>query len=108
MSISTCKLDVRAEDFLSAVMSLDAAQRSGRGVQLSFRDGQLELRRGITSVRVPAAGSWPATAIVHVSFVKDVLRRRKAFPQTFSICGTDDMLHLSHYRIPCKWENSSS
>ena len=50
---------------------------------MSFHEGALDFARGVTTVRVPASGVWSRTALVPVDLVKDLLRRRKALPETF-------------------------
>ena len=103
MSDDECRVDVKAEDVVSALEALKAAQRRGKDICVSFHEGSLEFTRGVTTVRVPASGVWPRTALLHVDLVKDLLRRRKALPETFVLSGGQSMLHFSHYSIPCRW-----
>jgi hypothetical protein len=106
MSNDECRVDVRAEEVIGAVQALKAAQPRGKDICVSFHQGSLELARGVTTVRVPAAGIWSRTALVSVDLVKDLLRRRKALPETFVLSGGRSMLHFSHYSIPCRWVDS--
>ena len=103
MSDDGCRVDVKAEDVVGALVALKAAQRRGKDIRVSFHDGFLAFTRGVTTVRVPASGVWPRTALVHVDLVKDLLRLRKALPETFVLSGGESMLHFSHYSIPCRW-----
>ena len=107
MTAHPCRVEVKAEDLLLALRSLNAAQRAGKSVRVSFHNGELELVRAATAVRVPAAGTWPLTAIVRVELVRDLLRRQKALPETLVVCGSDTMLHVSHYAIPCSWDTEA-
>jgi hypothetical protein len=97
-----CRVEVNAEDVIAALQALKVAAR-GRHLFVSFHEGSLEFARGVTTVRVPAAGSWTRPALVSADLVKELLRRRKALPETFVLCGSQSMLHFSHYSIPCRW-----
>ena len=97
------RLQFRSTDFVAALAALSAAQKHGRVVRISFDQGELELARGATSVRLSAHGTWPATATVGTRFVKDLLRRRKALPELLVLSGSDSHLHFSHYAVPCSW-----
>jgi hypothetical protein len=106
VSYAECRVELKAEHLVGALQALKAAQRSGTDICVSFHDGSLEFARGVTAVRVPAAGIWPRAAMVRVSLVKELLRRRKALPDTFVLSGSQSMLHFSHYSIPCRWMDS--
>ena len=103
MPTSRGRLEFRSTDFVAALAALSAAQKYGRVVTLSFNQGELELARGATSVRLSAHGAWPDTAAVGTKFVKDLLRRRKALPELLVLSGSDSHLHFSHYAVPCSW-----
>jgi hypothetical protein len=106
MSHDECRVDVKAEDLVGALQALKAAQTRGKDICVSFREGALEFARGVTTVRVPASGNWSRTALVSVDLVKELVRRRKALPETFVLSGGQSMLHFSHYSIPCRWVDS--
>lgn len=103
MPTSRGRLEFRSTDFVAALAALSAAQKHGRVVSLSFNQGELELVRGATSVRLSAHGTWPTTATVGTKFVKDLLRRRKALPELLVLSGSDSHVHFSHYAVPCAW-----
>ena len=103
MSDEECRVHVKAEDVVGALRALKAARTRGRDICVSFHEGSLEFARGVTTVRVPAVGIWSRAALVPVDLVKDLLRRRKALPETFVLSGGQSMLHFSHYSIPCRW-----
>ena len=101
------RLEFRSSDLVSALAALTAAQKHGRTIHLSFTDGELQLSRGVTTVRVPAHGSWPAGASVGTQFVKDLLRRRKVLPEVMVLHASESHLHFSHYSVPCSWVPTS-
>lgn len=101
-----CHVEVRTIDLVDALHALEAAQRGGT-VRISFRDGNLELARSRALVRVPAAGSWPLTAVVPNGLVSELLARHGGFPQRFIVSGSSSMLHFSHFSIRCLWAGAT-
>jgi hypothetical protein len=106
MSNGECRVEVKAEDVIGALQALKAAQTRGREICVSFHGDALEFARGVTTVRVPASGVCSRTALVSVDLVRELLRRRKALPETFVLSGGQSMLHFSHYSIACRWVDS--
>lgn len=99
------RLECRREDFVRALQLLKAAQRTGASLVITLIEGELELRRAATCVRIPARGSWPGTATVSALVVRELWARRKALPDPVIIDGTTTHLGVGAYALPCSWSD---
>ena len=103
MSQRLRSIEVRATELVSALTLLAAAQKAGHKLKLTFRNDELEFRRGATTVHIAASGSWPGAATTASAIVRDLLKRRKAFPEVVELIATDTAVHFSHFVAPCIW-----
>jgi hypothetical protein len=103
VSREVCRVEAKAVDFTEALQMLEVAQGAG-SIRISYRDGQLELSRSQTSVRIPVEGKWPFAARVDGKFATELLCRQAALPSTFVVSASDTRLHFGDYSIRCRWE----
>ena len=101
------RLSIRSSDLVVALTALKAAQKYGKAVELSVRDGELCIRRGVSSVRLPVTGSWTGTALVSGEVLRGLWTRRKAFPEVFTLLATEARLHFSHFEARASWRDDA-
>lgn len=98
------RVQVRSADLWAALGYLAAAPKRSRTVRVSFRDGELELVRGLSEARIPAVGDWSGEATVNAQFVNLRLLRND-YPDAVIIEGTPLRINVgSSYSISCTWE----
>jgi hypothetical protein len=90
-------------ELLEGLRAMAAAQKRGHLI-VSYDSDSLCLARGVTTVRIPASGTWPLVATVSPTFVRDIRAMAKLLSDPVVLEGTRSMLHISHYSIPCRWQ----
>lgn len=100
------RLELCAGELFGALAALTVAQKRGSTVSVFFENGELQFVRGVTCVRVPARGSWPARASVGTRFIRDLLRRRKVVPDCVVLIGTASHLRFTAESFPFSWSSA--